>query len=153
MLENPTAAATALAAASNKENVDAHHGNELGELPDPFGGSSNPYQQQKPRLRNFPPPNKTQSGCSNRFQNRPYTQKNVSTSGQYSRGNSTNTYQQLPLHNARNQIPCQIQTRHATSLLPTNNVTPTLTEDQKRRMEENRQRALAIRRMREAGSS
>lgn len=124
MLENPAAA---VIASSNKENFEAHHGGDIGELADPFGGSSNPYERQQPRARNFIVPNQPANNI----------QKNISAATSYARGSSSNPYSKQHPYNmpiSRTQAPP----------VP-NSTSPILTEEQKRRIEENRQRALAIR--------
>jgi hypothetical protein len=125
MLENPAAA---VIASSNKENFDAHHGGDIGELADPFGGSSNPYERQQPRARNFIVPNQP----ANNIQ-----KNNISAATSYASGSSSNPYtKQHPY----NMLSSRTQAPH----IP-NSTSPILTEEQKRRIEENRQRALAIR--------
>lgn len=151
MLENPVAAITAT---NDKENVEAHHGGELGELADPFGGSSNPYQQQTPRIRKFSNPNQ-HGTSSNPYQKRhPFEQSKLSRSSPYSTGSSAMPYPRQQAISQYTQAPSNgappPYSKNTRSSLPTY-VSPTLTEEQKRRMEENRQRALAIRMKRQQG--
>jgi hypothetical protein len=136
MLESPHAVEAEI---HNKENHDAHHGDEIGELADPFayapqqgskrnpynkaGGSMNPYNQHKPFSSSL----------------NPYRQAYPQQQGSFSQ----NTGQVVPRANCTK--PSRIP--------PSNDVSPTLTQDQIQRMEENRQRALAIRMKRQQGLS
>lgn len=152
MLENPSAA---MAAAINKENVQAHHGGELGELPDPFGGCSNPYQPHQPRVPTAPVSNSL--GGLNPYQKQSHRiHNNTAPSRSFTRIISSSNPQQNQLsYNTQNnavsmqgRAPPGYPNNMPRSLPPANNsstTSPTLTLEQKRRMEENRQRALAIR--------
>jgi hypothetical protein len=104
-----------LAEASNKENFDAHHGDGIGDLADPFaqknpssnGGPSNPYIK-----RSF------HSANSYNVTNATQPQAHVPTRAPYSNNNDKNP--------------------------PPKKISPTLTQDQIQRIEENRKRAISI---------
>jgi hypothetical protein len=152
MLDNPAAA---VAAASEKENVEAHHGGELGELADPFGGSSNPYQQNMARARGVS--DNRGPGSYQKRHTYAQNQNNASNISPYQRNGSFNQYQKQQSGSKYTHVPNRAQApptnvNHVRSPTP-NNVSPTLTEEQRRRMEENRQRALAIRLKKQQGSS
>jgi hypothetical protein len=144
-----------MAAAINKENVQAHHGGELGELPDPFGGCSNPYQPHQPRVPTAPVSNSL--GGLNPYQKQSHRiHNNTAPSRSFTRTISSSNPQQKQLsYNKQNnavlmhgRAPPGYPNNMARSLPPANNsstTSPTLTLEQKRRMEENRQQALAIR--------
>lgn len=161
MLEDPS---KAIAAISDKENCEAHRDGEFGEL-DPFGGCSNPYKQQhQPHERHATATmtNNINGGLSNPYQNHSQTHVHTSTASRYSRqssGSGLNQYHQKSIMENSARMPSQFQQAQpsgSTSInarSPPNNISPTLTQDQKRRMEENRQRALAIRMKRLQGSS
>ena len=119
----------------NKENTASrHHSDAFGDLQDPFEG--NPTQR-----------NPYSSGSTN-----PYSQRKQPAS------NSTNPYHQYQ----QNQRQGNVQTNGRFSPMPrsspkppptVSSASPTLTQDQKRRMEENRKRALAIRMKKQNSSS
>lgn len=108
---------------TDKENVTQHHDDHIGEIHDPFEDQTqrNPYT----------------SGRMN-----PYSQRK-----QPAPSSSSNPYQQY-----QRQRQVNVQTTGRFSPVPqsapkpsTNSISPTLTEDQRKRMAENRKRALAIR--------
>jgi hypothetical protein len=122
-LESPAAA---LAEASNKENFDAHHGDGIGDLADPFaqknpysnGGPSNPYIK-----RSFPSA-------------KPYNERSFHSANSYNVTNATQPQAHVPTRapysNNNDKNP------------PPKNISPTLTQDQIQRIEENRKRAISI---------
>ena len=147
VLEDPS---KAIAAISDKENCEAHRDGEFGEL-DPFGGCSNPYQQQhQPHKRHATATmtNNINGGLSNPYQNHSQAHVHTSTASRYSRQSSGSARMPSQFQQAQPSGSTSINARS-----PPNNISPTLTQDQKRRMEENRQRALAIRMKRLQGSS
>jgi len=165
ILESPAAATAIINAAHSKENFDAHHGGVLDELPDPFGGCSNPYEQQRPRVRSASLQNQQirSSSQHRQHQRHPYSKNGlVSSSNPYSMGSSSNPYQTHYQYNAQQtncmmprpvQAPAAPSSKNISMSPPPKSISPTLTQDQKRRMEENRRRALAIRMKRKHGST
>lgn len=107
----------------NKENFNAHHGNELSNLDDSSlsksthrGGPSHPYHRGSFHSANH---------CND--------QKSYDPSP--SNGQNGDLYSKSTMKNTSSN----------------NNISPTLTQDQIQRMEENRQRALAIRMKKQQG--
>jgi len=156
VLEDPS---KAIAAISDKENCEAHRDGELGELLDPFGGCSNPYQQQhQPHKRHATAAiANTNGGLSNPYQNRSQTHVQTSNESSFSHRSSSSGLNQYHHKNSA-RIPSQFQQAQPSGSIsinarsPSNSTSSTLTQDQKRRMEENRQRALAIRMKRQQRS-
>ena len=107
----------------NKENFDAHHDNELSNLADPSLSTS------------FP-----RGGPSNPYHRRSFHSANHC--------NDQNSHASSPSIVPKGDLfSNSIMKRHPSS----NNISPALTQDQIQRMEENRQRALAIRMKKQQG--